>query len=127
MAGGVLAAGVSAALLAPGIAAAEPRGPGHVLADTTCSFAQVDAALHATAPKLAARLDAKPERMAKLEQLLNLPPEQRKVAIQQRLDDPKVKQRIDEHKAKIEERRNDPRFAQLRDKMQTVADTCHNY
>ncbi|MFE7798909.1 hemophore-related protein [Nocardia sp. NPDC057440] len=130
VAGGVLAVGASAALLVPGIAAAAPGGPGgpgHLLAETTCSFAQVDAALHAAAPELAARLDANPERKAKLEQLLNLPPEQRKAAIQQRLDDPKVKERIEEHRGKIEERRNDPRFTEMRDKMQTVADTCHNY
>ncbi|MEV6430282.1 hemophore-related protein [Nocardia sp. NPDC051463] len=127
VAGGVLAVGASAALLVPGIAAAAPGGPGHLLAETTCSFAQVDAALHAAAPELAARLDANPERKAKLEQLLDLPPEQRRAAIQQRLDDPAVKERIEEHRGKIEERRNDPRFTEMRDKMQTVADTCHNY
>jgi hemophore-related protein len=127
IAGGALVIGASAALLAPGIAAAAPGGPGRLLAETTCSFAQVDAALRATAPELADRLDANPERKAKLEQLLNLSPEQRKAAIQQRLEDPKVKERMQEHRGKIEERRDDPRFAQMRDKMNTVADTCHNY
>ncbi|MEV0294676.1 hemophore-related protein [Nocardia sp. NPDC050710] len=115
---GALAA--AAALLGPGTASAQPgSGPG--LIETTCTFAQVDAALHAEAPEFAARLDANPERKAKLQEFLALPVEQRKQRLEQRLDErPGARD-------KIEEKRNSPEARAKFEKLAAVANTCHNY
>ncbi|WP_433715219.1 hemophore-related protein [Nocardia sp. CA-084685] len=115
--GGLLAAG---ALLVPGTASAQP-GVGGGLIETTCSFAQVDAAIHAEAPKFAERLDSHPDRKAKLQEFLGLPVEQRKQRAQQWLDNhPNAR-------TKIEEKRNSPEGQQKIDKLRQIANTCHNY
>ncbi|WP_433602587.1 hemophore-related protein [Nocardia sp. CA-135953] len=115
--GGLLAAG---ALLVPGTASAQP-GIGGGLIETTCSFAQVDAAIHAEAPKLAERLDSHPDRKAKLQEFLGLPVEQRKQRAQQWIDNhPNAR-------TKIEEKRNSPEGQQRIDKLRQIANTCHNY
>ncbi|WP_051021135.1 hemophore-related protein [Nocardia araoensis] len=114
--GGLLAAG---ALLVPATASAQPQ-PGGLL-ETTCSFAQIDAAVHAQFPDVAARLDAHPERKAKLQEFLGLPVEQRKQRAKEFLD------RHPEAKVEFEEHRNSPQAQQHREKMRVIADTCHNY
>ncbi|MBF6189628.1 hemophore-related protein [Nocardia implantans] len=114
--GGLLAAG---ALLVPATASAQPQ-PGGLL-ETTCSFAQIDAAVHAQFPDAAARLDAHPDRKAKLQEFLSLPVEQRKQ---------RAKEFLDQHpqaKSRFEERRNSPEAQQHREKFRVIADTCHNY
>ncbi|NQE70637.1 hemophore-related protein [Nocardia gamkensis] len=114
--GGLLAAG---ALLVPATASAQPR-PGGLL-ETTCSFAQLDAAVHAQFPDLAARLDAHPDRKAKLQEFLSLPVEQRKQRAREFLD------KHPEAKGRLEERRDSPQAQEHRDKMRVLAETCHNY
>ncbi|WP_245564218.1 hemophore-related protein [Nocardia testacea] len=47
--------------------------------ETTCSFAQADAAVHAQFPETAARLDANPERKAELEERHESPEAQRRI------------------------------------------------
>lgn len=115
--GGLVAAG---ALLVPGTASAQP-GLGGRLIETTCSFAQVDAAIHAEAPKLAERLDSHPDRKAKLQEFLGLPVDQRKQRAQQWID------KHPNARTKIEEKRNTPEGQQKIDKLRQIADTCHNY
>ncbi|MBF6299190.1 hemophore-related protein [Nocardia amamiensis] len=115
--GGLVAAG---ALLVPATASAQP-GPGGALLETTCSFAQIDAAVHAQFPEFAARLDAHPDRKAKLQEFLSLPVDQRKQ---------RAKEFLDTHpdaKRKFEEHRDSPRAQEHRDKIRVVLDTCHNY
>ncbi|WP_433204154.1 hemophore-related protein [Nocardia sp. CA-107356] len=115
--GGLMAAG---ALLVPATASAQP-GVGGGLIETTCTFAQVDAAIHAEAPKLAEHLDSHPERKAKLQELLGLPVDQRQQRVQQWLDDhPNAR-------TKIEEKRNSPEGQQKIDKLRGIANSCHNY
>ncbi|WP_054811181.1 hemophore-related protein [Nocardia arizonensis] len=115
--GGVAAA---AALLAPGTATAQPGAAGRLI-ETTCTFAQVDAALHAVAPDYAAKLDAHPDRKAKLQEFLSLPVDQRRARIQQRLDEhPGARERI-------QQRADTPEGKAVREKLGIVADTCHNY
>lgn len=114
--GGLLAAG---ALLVPATASAQPQ-PGGLL-ETTCSFAQIDAAVHAQFPDTAARLDAHPDRKAKLQELLSLPVEQRKQRAKEFLDNhPEAKRKFEEH-------RDSPRAQQHREKLRVLGDTCHNY
>ncbi|MBH0776904.1 hemophore-related protein [Nocardia bovistercoris] len=114
------AAAAAAALLAPGTALAQP-GVGGALIETTCTFAQVDAAMHASAPELAARLDAHPDRKAKIQEFLALPVDQRRARVQQGLaEHPGARERI-------QERKDSPEGQALREKLGVVANTCHNY
>ncbi len=59
---GIAAAGtLAAAALVPGIASADPADTDSArLVNSTCSFAQIDAAMHDVTPQLAARLDQHP-------------------------------------------------------------------
>ncbi|MGN2641260.1 hemophore-related protein [Nocardia takedensis] len=115
-----LGAIAAAALLAPGTAAAQP-GPHGKLIETDCTFAQIDAALHATAPDFAARLDAHPGRKAKFAEFFALPVEQRRARVEQRFaEHPDARQ-------KFEERRGEGKAKILRETLDTLADTCHNY
>ncbi|MEU7768277.1 hemophore-related protein [Nocardia sp. NPDC049190] len=113
--GSLVAAG---ALLIPATASAQP-GPG--LLETTCSFEQIDAAVHAQFPEFAARLDAHPDRKAKAQEFLSLPVDQRKQRAKEFLDT------HPEAKAKFEQRRDSPQAQERIQKMRTIADTCHNY
>ncbi|MFI1913896.1 hemophore-related protein [Nocardia sp. NPDC020380] len=110
---------VAGSLLAPALAAADPGGSG--MLSTTCSFDQIDAALRAQAPDLAAKLDANPEKKARLQDLLNLPVDQRQQKIQEFLNTHPDAQ------AKMQERRNSPEFQQHADTLRAVLDSCHNY
>jgi hemophore-related protein len=76
------AAGLTASAVAfgAGSAAAQPAPHQSPLLSTTCSFAQLDRALHAEFPEAAARLDAHPRRKERLRHLLDLPPAQREAA-----------------------------------------------
>ncbi|WP_280293556.1 hemophore-related protein [Nocardia abscessus] len=114
--GGLAAVG---ALLVPATASAQP-GPGGLL-ETTCSFAQIDAAVHAQFPELAAKLDAHPERKAKLGEFLGLPVDQRKQRAKEFLD------KHPEAKGRLEERRDSPQAQEHREKLRVLTDTCHNY
>ena len=107
-----IAAGL--ATVAPALAAAEPA-PSHPLIETTCSFPQIDAALHAVAPELASRLDANPERKAQVEEFFNLPVEQR----QEKLDT------FLANHPNIAGQEGD--FDTVRAKALEIAETCQNY
>ncbi|WP_051132930.1 hemophore-related protein [Nocardia paucivorans] len=91
------------------------------LLETTCSYPQVEAAIRAEAPELAAILDANPEGKTKLQEFLALPVEQRKQRSQEYLDT------HPEARTRMEERSNAPEAQRYRDIARRIADTCHNY
>jgi hemophore-related protein len=109
---------IVAALLIPGTASADPTQAIAPLLDSTCTFAQVDAALHDKAPQLASAIDANPDQKAQLKQLFDQPVEQRRAQVQQYLD---------QHPDQVQQAENDPRSAQIQQTIQVVADSCHNY
>lgn len=111
-----LAAG--AALLVPGTASADPTELVAPLLNSTCSFAQVDAALHDKAPQLASILDANPDQKAELQAKFDQPVEQRRAEFQQYLA---------QHPDEAQRAQQDPRAAGLSRTIQEVADSCHNY
>jgi hemophore-related protein len=112
--GGLAAA---AALLIPGVAAADPTDLVAPLLNSTCSFDQVDRALHAKDPQLAGMLDANPDQKAQLKQKFDEPIAQRQAEVQQYLaQHPEANQA-----------QNDPRASGLQQTIQSVADSCHNY
>ncbi|WP_280335127.1 hemophore-related protein [Nocardia wallacei] len=113
--GGVATA---AALLIPGTASADPTELVAPLLDSDCSFAQVDAALHDKNPQLAAMLDANPEQKSMLQQKFDQPVEQRRAELQQYAQ---------QHPDQVQQAENDPRANAVRQTIQAVADSCHNY
>ena len=91
------------------------------LIETTCSYAQLQAALQVEAPQASARLAERPGVQAKLQELFALPVDQRKQRVQQFLD------RNPDVRTLVEQRRNTP---EGQDKLQLaarVADTCQGY
>ncbi len=114
---GGLAAAVS--LMAAAAASAQPGGP---LIETTCNYAQIEAALQVEAPEASARLAGHPDAQAKVQQLLGLPIDERKQRVQSFLID-----RNPDVAAKIEEKRNSPEGQDKLQKMQRVAVDRHNY
>ncbi len=112
---------VTSALLftAAAPASAEPGdGP---LVQTSCTYAQLQAALQVEAPDLSARLAQNPDAQTKLQAFFALPVDQRKQRIQQKLaENP-------QWQAKIDEKRNTPEGQQKLQVLQRIADTCHNY
>lgn len=116
-----LAAGATASvavLLSPAIAAADPMTLAGPLLTSDCTFAQVDAALHAKAPQLAAMLDANPTQKAELQRKFDQPVEQRRAELQAM---------INENPDAAKDAENDPRANSLAETIRTVAETCHNY
>ncbi|MEV0295890.1 hemophore-related protein [Nocardia sp. NPDC050710] len=116
-----LAAGAVAGVavfLGPAIAAADPMELAGPLLNSDCSFAQVDAALHAEAPQLAAMLDANPTQKADLQRKFDQPVEQRRAELQRM---------IDNNPNAAKEAEKDPRSAGLRTTIQAVANSCHKY
>lgn len=112
-----------AALFAAGPATANPQNDTSALLTSTCSFAQIDAAMHKVAPAEAARLDADPAHKQLLQQAFNLPPAQRQAAFQQFLGQhPDQVQRL-------QQRGNaSPTVAgDLRTKLREVTTTCHRF
>ncbi|WP_327112327.1 hemophore-related protein [Nocardia sp. NBC_01730] len=107
-----------ALFLSPAIAAADPMELAAPLLDSTCSFAQVDAALHAKAPQLASMLDANPTQKAELQRKFDQPVEQRRA---------ELRRTIDANPEAARDAENDPRTTQLRDTLRVVAESCHSY
>ncbi|MGK8487452.1 hemophore-related protein [Nocardia asiatica] len=105
-------------VLSPAIANAGPMEYAEPLLTSSCSFAQVDAALHDQAPQLAAMLDANPSQKAELQRRFDQPVEQRRAELQRA---------IDANPDAARQAENDPRAAQLRDTIRAVAESCHNY
>lgn len=75
--------GVACALTGTGPASAASSMLQSPLLNTTCSFGQIDRALHADRPDLAAKLDSRPQAKAQMQRLLNMPIPQRRAAVQQ--------------------------------------------
>lgn len=111
---------MTAVLITPAwIASAEPgEGP---LIETTCSYAQLEAALQVEAPEASARLAERPDAQAKLQGLIALPVDQRRQRLQQFLD------RNPDVRAKIDEKRGTPEGQEKIQMLARIADTCHNY
>lgn len=103
--------------LAP-VAASEPAGK---LIETTCSYAQVDAALQVEAPQMADRLQQRPEAQSKVQELLALPVPERRERVQGFLD------RNPDVRASVETRKSTPQGQETLAKLNRVAETCHNY
>lgn len=115
---GVLGLLGAVSLMTAGTASAQPAGP---LIETTCSYAQIEAALQVEAPEASGRLAENPEAQAKVQALLGLPVDQRRERVQSFLD------RNPDVASMIERKRNTPEGQDKLQKMQRVADTCHNY
>ncbi|MFQ6397885.1 hemophore-related protein [Nocardia sp. KC 131] len=118
----VLAAGGLATVtmfLAPTAASADPMTDlAAPLLTSDCSFAQVDAALHAKAPQLASMLDSNPSQKAELQRKFDQPVEQRRVEFQRA---------IDENPGAAKDAQNDPRASGLSETIRQVAESCHSY
>ena len=91
------------------------------LIETTCSYAQLQAALQVEAPQASARLAERPGAQAKLQELFALPVDQRKQRVQQFLD------RNPDVRAMVEQRRDTAEGQQKRQLAARVADTCQRY
>ncbi|GCE39603.1 hemophore-related protein [Rhodococcus sp. USK10] len=116
---GIAAAGaLAAAALVPGIASADPADTDSArLVNSTCSFAQIDAAMHDVTPRLAARLDQAPERKAQLADFFSKSPADRQAV-------------LDSHpqlKTRLETVPTEGPAVEWRAKALTIADTCGNY
>ncbi|WP_067647096.1 hemophore-related protein [Nocardia harenae] len=115
-ASGIAAVGV---LLSSGAASAAPLDQlAEPLLRSDCSFAQVDAALHAEAPQIAALIDAYPEQKAELAERFDVPPAQRRAELERA---------IQENPEAAQQAQNDPRTQQLAGVLQRVANTCAQY
>ncbi|MBO0854211.1 MAG: hemophore-related protein [Nocardia sp.] len=109
---------VGAALLIPGTATADTTTMVAPLLNSTCSFAQVDAALHAKNPQLASMLDANPNQKAQLKAKFDEPVQQRQAEFRQYLA---------QHPDQARQAQQDPRAGGVSQTIQQVADSCHNY
>ncbi|MRH91388.1 hemophore-related protein [Nocardia sp. SYP-A9097] len=117
----VLGAGALATMaiaLVPATASAGPLDLAAPLLNSTCSFAQVDAALHDKAPALASILDQNPAQKAELKAKFDQSPAQRQAEF-----DAYVRDNPDAANSAT----SDPRAGGIAATIQTVADTCHNY
>lgn len=111
--------GLMTALSLSPIASADPGdGP---LIETTCSYAQLMAALLVEAPDASARLAEHPDAQAKLQEFVALPVDQRKQHLQQFLD------RNPDVRAKIDQKRSTPEGQAKIQMLAGIAATCHNY
>ncbi|CAG7589219.1 hemophore-related protein [Rhodococcus opacus] len=116
---GIAAVGaISAALVIPGIASADPAdSDSSRLVNSTCSFAQIDAAMHDVTPQLAARLDQAPERKAQLADFFSKSPADRQAVLDAH---PQLKSRLDTVPT-------EGPAVEWRAKALTIAETCGNY
>jgi hemophore-related protein len=71
--------------LGVGTAAADPNSVLAPLVNTTCSYAQITAALNVEAPDLSSLLNGRPQAQSRLKQFLALPVDQRQQRIDQQL------------------------------------------
>ncbi|QLY31676.1 hemophore-related protein [Nocardia huaxiensis] len=118
--GAALGAGALATValaLVPATASASPLDMAAPLLNSTCSFAQVDAALHDKAPALASILDQNPAQKAELQAKFEQPVEQRQAEFQAYLRD----------NPGVADQANANANAGIAAAIQQVADSCHNY
>lgn len=104
-----------AALLGAGVAGAEPMSDLAPLLDSTCSFTQIDAALHKVDPATAAELDAAPGQKVALQNAYDQPVDQRKAAFQAL---------ISQQQQMGVTAKDNPEFGA---KLSQVVDTCSQY
>ncbi|MBB3605890.1 hemophore-related protein [Mycolicibacterium sp. BK556] len=98
-------------LATAGLASADPVT--EALANTTCSYTQVTAALNAEAPALAQQLSRRPDMQANIQQFLAMPIDQRQQQLaQQQAMNPQLQAMI---------------YAQIGPQITQVANTCMNY
>lgn len=112
------AAATAALFLSPAVAAADPMSMAAPLLESTCTFAQVDAALHDKAPMLANMLDNNPAQKAELQRKFDQPVEKRRAELQAA---------IDANPEAAAQAQNDPRAAGMAETLRQVAAACHNY
>ncbi|MTE11361.1 hemophore-related protein [Nocardia aurantiaca] len=120
-AGVLFGAGAVAAValtLAPATASASPADLVAPLLNSTCTFTQVDAALHDKAPALAQFLDQNPDTKAELKAKFDQSPAERQAELDQYLKD---------NPDAADQAAADPRAGGIAAAIQQVADTCHNY
>ncbi|MEC3913490.1 hemophore-related protein [Nocardia sp. CDC160] len=120
-AGVLLGAGAAAAValaLAPATASASPADLVAPLLNSTCTFNQVDAALHDKAPALASFLDQNPSYKDELRAKFELSPAERQAELDQYLKD---------NPDAANQAASDPRAGGIAAAIQQVADSCHNY
>jgi hemophore-related protein len=115
---GALGLAGAMSLVTAGAASAQSAGP---LIETTCSYAQIEAALQVEAPEASARLSERPDAQAKIQELLGLPVDQRRQRVQSFMD------RNPDVASMIRQKRNTPEGQEKLLKMQRIADTCHDY
>ncbi|BBZ16231.1 hemophore-related protein [Mycolicibacterium gadium] len=115
---GVLGLAGALSLMTAGPASAQPAGP---LIETTCSYAQIEAALQVEAPEASGRLAERPNAQAKIQELLALPIDQRRQRVKSFMD------RNPDVASMIAQKRNTPEGQDKLMMMQRIADTCHNY
>lgn len=107
-----------AMFLAPAMASADPFDLAAPLLETDCTFAQVDAALHAEAPQMAAMLDQNPSIKAQFKQKFELTPEQRRAELEKA---------IAENPEAVQQGEENAQATNLRQTIEAVAATCKNY
>lgn len=73
---------VAAAFSGTGAATADPMSDLEPLLNSSCSFSQIDAALHAVSPETAAQLDAAPAQKTAIQTAYEQPGDQRRTAFQ---------------------------------------------
>ncbi|MGX1809291.1 hemophore-related protein [Nocardia sp. NPDC055321] len=73
---------LSAMLTGAGAAGADPMSDLEPMLNSSCSFSQIDAALHDVAPETAAQLDAAPAQKSAIQAAYDQPVEQRRAAFQ---------------------------------------------
>ncbi|WP_067704657.1 hemophore-related protein [Nocardia jejuensis] len=107
-----------AVTLAPSTASAAPTDLVAPLLTSTCSFSQVDAAMHDKAPSLAQFLDQNPSQKAELQAKFDQPIAQRQAEFDAYVrDNPDAASQAD----------SDPRAGGIAASIQLVADSCHDY
>ncbi|MFF0818579.1 hemophore-related protein [Rhodococcus sp. NPDC003318] len=118
----LLTAGLAAAstLLGPAVAAGSPVSSLPLL-QSTCSFTQIDAALHATAPGLGSLLDSYPQVERQLTVLFDQPADRRQREVDLYLAaNPQLATTADQLLT-------GPRAEMIHGTLAVVAATCHNY
>ncbi|MEU0539641.1 hemophore-related protein [Nocardia sp. NPDC005978] len=73
---------LSAMLTGAGAASADPMSDLEPILNSSCSFSQIDAALHEVSPETAAQLDAAPAQKNAIKAAYDQPVEQRRAAFQ---------------------------------------------
>ncbi|WP_067819738.1 hemophore-related protein [Nocardia inohanensis] len=104
--------------LAPATASASPADMVAPLLNTTCTWSQVDAALHAKAPALASILDQNPDTKAELKAKFEQSPEARQAELDAYLA---------ANPDAASQAANNPNASGITAAIQQVADSCHNY